>query len=159
MEDRMQNAVFAPAPRNNKEKRIVRTAGVRRARILIAEDDWAFRDMLVAVFEEDGYEVVAVGNGADLLHVLASSMLPRSGVKEFDIIVSDLRMPGWSGLPGLEKLGNNPMLPPIVAITAFGSEETRQRAEAAGIVAVLNKPFDLDELVALASTVITQPRR
>jgi CheY-like chemotaxis protein len=151
----MQNVATA-APRVRREKQVVRRSGTRRARVLLAEDDWAFRDTLLWNFEENGYEVVAVGSGTDLLAVLASSMLPRSGVKEFDIIVTDLRMPGW-GLTGLEKLGDNPLLPPIVVVTAFGSDEVRQRAKHAGAVALLDKPFDLDELAALADTLIAQP--
>jgi len=153
----MPNLASSIGPRPRKEKQVARSSGTRRARVLVAEDDWAFRDMLVWAFEEDGYEVVAVGNGTDMLHVIGSSMLPRSGVKEFDIIVSDLRMPAWNGLAGLEGLGNNPLLPPIVLITAFGSDEVRQRAQQAGVVAVVDKPFDLEDLTALADTLIAQP--
>lgn len=153
----MPNVAPAATPRARKVKQVTRMSGVRRARVLIAEDDRAFRIMLVWAFEENGYEVVAVANGNDMLHTLASSMLPRSGVKELDLIVSDLRMPGWSGLAGLEKLADNPLLPPIVLITAFGTEEVKQRAKHAGVVAVLDKPFDLDELTALADTLLAQP--
>jgi len=153
----MSDAAPAAEPRSKRMKQVTRGSGVRRARVLIAEDDGAFRDMLLWSFEENGYEVVAVGSGTDMLHVLASSMLPRSGVKEFDLIVSDLRMPGWSGLVGLEKLADNPLLPPIVLITAFGTKEVRQRAHDAGVVAVMDKPFELDELTALADTLIAQP--
>jgi CheY-like chemotaxis protein len=128
----------------------------RRARILIAEDDWAFRDMLLFAFEDEGCEVVAVGDGASLLNVLGSSMLPRSPVKPFDLVVSDIRMPGWSGLTALEKLSRSPTMPPVVVITAFGSEEVHQRALRAGAVAVLDKPFDIPDLTALGRRVIAQ---
>jgi CheY-like chemotaxis protein len=127
----------------------------RRARVLIAEDDWAFRDMLLFAFEDEGCEVVAVGDGASLLDVLGSSMLPTSSVKPFDLVVSDVRMPGWSGLTALEKLGHNPMVPPVVVITAFGSEQVHERARKAGVVAVLDKPFDIPDLTALGRRVIT----
>lgn len=153
----MSNAAASAAPTVKKVKQVRRRGAVRPARVLIAEDDRAFRAMLLWAFEEEGYEVVAVANGNDLLRVLGSSMLPRSGVKELDLIVSDLRMPGWSGLAGLEKLADNPWMPPIVLITAFGSEEVRQRAKAAGVVVVMDKPFDLDELTALADTLIVRP--
>jgi CheY-like chemotaxis protein len=153
----MSNVFASAAPRIRREKHVVSTGGgTRRARVLIAEDDWAFRDTLLWTFEECGYEVVAVGSGTDLIAVLGSSMLPGSEVKQFDIIVTDLRMPEW-GLTGLEKLGDNPLLPPVVVLTAFGSDEVRQRAKRAGAVALLDKPFDLDELAALADTLIAQP--
>ena len=128
----------------------------RSARVLIAEDDWAFRDMLLWAFEEDGYEVVAVGDGGSLLEVIATSLLPKSGVKPFDLVVSDVRMPGWSGLAAVENLSRSPLVPPVVVITAFGSDEVHDRAERAGVVAVLDKPFDIAELTALSRRVITQ---
>jgi CheY-like chemotaxis protein len=128
----------------------------RRARVLIAEDDWAFRDMLLFAFEDEGCDVVAVGDGASLLEVLGSSMLPKSPIKPFDLVVADIRMPGWSGLTALEKLSHSPMVPPVVVITAFGSEEVHERAERAGAVAVLDKPFDIPELTALGRRVIAR---
>ena len=128
----------------------------RRPRVLIAEDDWAFRDMLLFAFEDDGCEVVAVSDGASLLQVLASSMLPKSSVKPFDLVVSDVRMPGWNGLTALEKLSRDPKVPPVVVITAFGSEEVHQRAERAGAAAVFDKPFDLPDLTSLGRRVIAQ---
>ena len=89
----------------------------RRARVLIAEDDWAFRDMLLLAFEDDGCEVVTVGDATSLLEVLESSMLTKSPVKPFDLVVSDVRMPGWSALTALEKFSHSPMVPPVVMIT------------------------------------------
>ncbi|MBN2573624.1 MAG: response regulator [Deltaproteobacteria bacterium] len=153
----MRDVVHPTAPPAQQEKQSARRTGERRARVLIAEDDWAFRDVLLLTFEGKGYEVVAVGSGTDMLRAIGSSMLPRSGVRQFDLIVSDLRMPGWNGLVGLEKLASNPLLPPIVLITAFGTDGVRQRAKRAGAVAVLDKPFDLDELTALADTLVAQP--
>ncbi|MBN2573629.1 MAG: response regulator [Deltaproteobacteria bacterium] len=128
----------------------------RRARVLIAEDDYAFRDMLAFAFEDDGYEVVAVADGYSLLETLGASLLPASNVKPFDLVVSDIKMPRWSGLVTLEKLSGSPMAPPIVVITAFGSDEVHQRAKQAGAVTVLDKPFDMQDLVELGRRVITQ---
>jgi CheY-like chemotaxis protein len=128
----------------------------RRARVLIAEDDWAFRDMLIFAFEDEGCEVVAVGDGSSLLDILGSSMLPKSSVKPFDLVVSDVRMPGWSGLTALEKLSQSQMVPPVVVITAFGSDEVHARAKQAGVLAVLDKPFDFPDLMELGRRVIAR---
>jgi CheY-like chemotaxis protein len=127
-----------------------------RARVLIAEDDYAFRDMLVLAFEDDGYDVVAVANGYLLLETLGSSLLTRSAIKPFDLVVSDMLMPCWSGLATLEKLGRSPLVPPVVVITAFGSDEVHRRAKQAGAVSVLDKPFDIQELLDLGRRVLTQ---
>jgi CheY-like chemotaxis protein len=128
----------------------------RRARVLIGEDDYAFRDMLLFAFEDDGYDAVAVPDGYALIEALGASVLPGSGVKPFDLVVSDIRMPRWSGLAALEKLSHSPMMPPFVVITAFGSDEVHQRAKRAGAVTVLDKPFDMQDLVELGRRVITQ---
>ena len=128
----------------------------RRSRVLIAEDDWAFRDMPLFAFEDEGCEVVAVSDGPSLLQVLASSMLPKSGVKPFELVVSDVRMPGWSGLTALEALSRDPKVPPVVVITAFGSEDVHERAERAGAAAVLDKPFDISDLTSLGRRVIAE---
>jgi len=138
-----------------KERRVATSSGERRARVLIAEDDWAFRDLLLRAFEDDGYEAVTVGNGPDLLSVLSASLSSRSNVGPFDLVVSDVRMPGWLGLAALEKLSSNPLVPPVVVITAFGGEEMHQRAERAGAVAVFDKPFDIAELIALTDRVLS----
>ena len=128
----------------------------RQVRVLIAEDDWAFRDMMLLAFEDEGCEVVTVGEGSSMLEVLGASMVTKSSVKPFDLVVSDIRMPGWSGLTALEKLGHSESVPPIVMITAFGSGEVHQRAKRAGAVAVLDKPFDIPDLTALGRRVIAQ---
>jgi CheY-like chemotaxis protein len=145
------------SPRIGSASNAPKNAAPRRhARVLIAEDDWAFRDLLLLAFEDDGYDVVAVGDGASLLDVLGTSMLPKSDIKPFDLVVSDLRMPGWAGLVALENLSRSPQVPPVVVITAFGSEDVHRRAEQAGAVAVLDKPFDVAELTALSRRVLSR---
>jgi CheY-like chemotaxis protein len=127
-----------------------------RARVLIAEDDFAFRDLLSFAFEDDGYEVVTVPDGYALLETLGSSVLPGSSTKPFDLVVSDLMMPRFGGLGTLERLSHSPLLPPLVVITAFGSDEVHRRALQAGAVSVLDKPFDLQDLVRLSRRVIAK---
>ncbi|HJX65287.1 MAG TPA: response regulator [Polyangia bacterium] len=128
----------------------------RRPRVLVAEDDWALRDMLLLAFENDGWAVVAVGDGAALLDVFSASLLPKSSIKPFDLVVSDIRMPGWGGIAAVEHLSRNPQAPPVVLITAFGSEEIHKEARRAGAVVVLDKPFDMADLTALSRRVISQ---
>ncbi len=121
----------------------------RRPRVLVAEDEWTFRAMLLWAFEVEGYRVLGVADGRKLLEVLASSMLTTTGLDPFDMVVSDIRMPGWSGLPALEELCRSPLVPPVVVITAFGSDDLHHRVQEAGAAAVLDKPFDLADLTAL----------
>jgi CheY-like chemotaxis protein len=105
--------------------------------------------MLVWSFEDAGWEVVAVGNGKDLRELLTSSLRPDTPIEPFDIVVTDVRMPGWTGLRAIESLSGVPEMPPVVVMTAFGDDETKNSARQAGAVAVLDKPIEPAELCAL----------
>ena len=65
------------------------------------------------------------------------------------VVVSDLRMPKTDGLAIMRALRLRGRLPRFILMTAFPSAELRVEAEALGVLAVLEKPFDLDELRAL----------
>jgi two-component system response regulator (stage 0 sporulation protein F) len=115
-------------------------------RILLAEDDSSFRYLLAALLRRDGYQVVSVATGVDLMDVLFDSLSKDSPVLGFDLVLSDIRMPGWPGLDALYSLKHVPDMPPLILFTAFGDFETRRRAREIGALALLDKPFDLDEL-------------
>jgi len=117
-----------------------------RNRLLVAEDDRALRELMVQILRSDGHEVLAVANGNDLLYTLEGSLNPRTGVAPFDLVISDVRMPGQSGLNAFAQVGYGPQMPPVVFMTAFGDEDVHQRAIHLGAIAVLDKPVDFDEL-------------
>jgi CheY-like chemotaxis protein len=118
----------------------------RRHRLLVAEDDQALREMIVLLLGSDGHSVIAVANGVDLLDTLEVSVNPDLGSEKFDLVISDIRMPGRTGLSVFSQLGYGPTIPPVVFITAFGDEELHEQAHHAGALAVLDKPIDIDEL-------------
>ena len=93
-----------------------------RYRLLVAEDDKALRDMMVSLLKADHYEVVAVGNGIDLMHALRVALDPKSETEPFDLVISDVRMPGRSGPRAFAEVGYGPRVPPVLFITAFGDE-------------------------------------
>jgi DNA-binding response OmpR family regulator len=115
-------------------------------RLLVAEDDSALREMMVALFKADGHDVVEAANGLDLLDTLEVSLDPETGSGGFDLVISDIRMPELSGLKALARFGHGPNTPPVILITAFGDEEVRREAIHLGVIAVVDKPFDFDEL-------------
>jgi CheY-like chemotaxis protein len=112
----------------------------------VAEDDRAFREMMVSLLRSDGHEVIEVANGFDLLDTLEVSLDPNRGSDKFDLVISDVRMPGMTGLRVFTQVGYGPNIPPVVFITAFGNEELHEQAHHAGALAVLDKPLDIDEL-------------
>jgi CheY-like chemotaxis protein len=117
-----------------------------RTRLLVAEDDRALRELIVQVLRSDGHEVVPVTNGNDLLDVLSGSLNPKTGTPPFDLVITDIRMPGQSGLNAFAQAGFGPHMPPVVFITAFGDEDVHARARHLGALAVLDKPVDFDQL-------------
>jgi DNA-binding response OmpR family regulator len=115
-------------------------------RIVIAEDDEEMAALLVRAFKKAGYEVSVCCNGWDLLKMLG--IFPAGeAFKNVSLVVSDIRLPGISGLEALKTCGYVGKFPPIILITAFGDQWTHVQARKLGAVDILDKPFDIDELV------------
>jgi len=115
--------------------------------ILLAEDDLELRELLMLVLSRAGYRVTGCDNGLQLLEQLEQA-------DQYDLIISDIRMPALTGLEVLESQLDNPSLPPFIGMTAFGDDETHAVAQKFGAVAVINKPFDLDDMIKLVHTTV-----
>ena len=122
-------------------------------RILLAEDDEAMRAMLCAALSKEGYAVTDCPDGVQLLLQLAP-LLDGAGPVDFDLIVSDIRMPGLTGTEVLEGLASREGCPPVVLITAFGTREAHEAAKQWGAAAILDKPFEIEDLLAAASRIL-----
>lgn len=104
---------------------------------MVIEDDQEMRLLLEDFIQEEGYEVRSTDNGSEAFRLLAKD--------EFDLIITDVRMPGLSGLdilPGMRKLQPHSA---IIVITAFGSEEVYRRAMERGADGYLEKPISLEK--------------
>lgn len=119
-------------------------------RILLADDDSEMRCLLAAVLTTAGYRVEEAGDGDELRARLTTLEGP------IDLLVTDVQMPGWTGLQALEWTKRNIPGVEVVLITAFGDPDLHQRAAALGARAVLDKPFDL---VALKQVVASLPEK
>ena len=117
-------------------------------RVLLAEDDGAMRALLARRLCRAGFEVIEVANGTEALERLAYGWASKPALR-FDVVVSDLRMPGYDGINILASLRQTADYLPVILITAFGTMTTHVTAARLGAYAILDKPFDLDELIAL----------
>jgi len=121
--------------------------GNDKKRILIIEDDEEMRSLLKDFFEEEGFEIDSVSNGSDAFRILVREL--------FDLVITDHRMPGLTGLdilPGIKKLQPET---PIIVITAFGSKEVHHRAMERGATAYLEKPLHFHELRTMIHEIIS----
>lgn len=116
------------------------------ARVLIIEDDEEMRSLLKDFFVEEGFETDSISNGFDALGILTQ--------KIFDLVVTDVRMPGLTGLDILPRIKKIQPEVAIVVITAFGTEEVRRKAFERGANAYLEKPIHFQELRGLIHDVI-----
>jgi DNA-binding response OmpR family regulator len=119
----------------------------RKKRILVIEDDREMRSLLQDFLEEEGYAVGCVEDGSEAFRKLAK--------ENSDLIITDIRMPGLSGLdilPGLKQIRPGS---PVIAITAFGSEEIHRRVMESGADAYLEKPLQLDQLRTLIQEMVS----
>ena len=120
----------------------VREGTQDRGRVLIAEDDRELRSLVAFALEGDGYEVLQVEDGRGLSETLEQQCW-------IDVIISDVRMPRRGGLEALADFRRRNWSTPFILITAFGSEDLHEEAYRLGVTAVVDKPFEMDDLRTL----------
>ena len=113
--------------------------------VLLADDDDDTRELLRVYLEREGFKVVDFPDGPLLLDEA------RRHVGQFQLVVSDIGMPGPDGVEVCRSLHLSQPQLPVVLITAFRDEETFRRAREAGAAEVITKPLDLPQLLRLAS--------
>ena len=116
-------------------------------RILVADDKATSRELIRAILEKDGYEVMEATDGCEA--VLKAQEAPP------DLILLDLQMPALDGFGALARLRGDSRFAtlPIVAVTASAMQGDRDKAIAAGFTSYITKPVRLavlrDELARL----------
>jgi len=108
-------------------------------RVLVVEDDREMCDLLAQGLSRRNYEPTVRRTADDAFALLAES--------DFDIVLTDLNMPGMNGLELCERIAVNRPDIPVVVVTAFGSLDTAIAAIRAGAYDFVTKPFELDALM------------
>lgn len=113
-----------------------------RKRILVADDDPAMRAVLETYLLGEGYEVLPSASGGDLLWAVESMSLQGWPADTADLLITDVRMPGVSGLEVVSWLRAARWAMPIILMTAFPEDAVATAATRFG-VRLLAKPFSL----------------
>ncbi|RKH60098.1 response regulator [Corallococcus llansteffanensis] len=122
-----------------------RPAPGRAPRILIADDQPEMRALIRKMLVRRGYEVVEASDGPGLVQLLIDGLTADES-RAPDLIITDVRMPGFTGLEVLARLRREQWTTPVILITAFGDTQLHREALRLGAACVLNKPFELEEL-------------
>ncbi len=121
----------------------LKVARLDQIEILVLDDSEDSTEMLRHLLEISGASVKTATSAVDALRI--------AGEKDFDIVVSDISMPGMDGFEFLRRFRELPGKKdvPVLALTGFGRTEDIQRAQHAGFYSHLTKPFDLQALSAI----------
>lgn len=115
-----------------------------KAKILVVDDDRLARLSLVKLLSKSGYDVVAAVSGEQALEFYP--------LHPFDLIITDIRMPGMNGIETLSAIRQardyekKSRLPEIV-LTAYNDNAVVAQAERMGVHAFILKPYDLESLL------------
>jgi nitrogen regulation protein NR(I) len=121
------------------------------AKILLIEDDAGITDTLQRVLAEEGYTVVVEKRG--------DTGLARATADTFHVVITDLKLPGVSGLEIVRQLHAAQPRLPIILVTAFGTTDTAIEATKNGAFDYLLKPFNIPQLIDLVGKATDSRRR
>jgi CheY-like chemotaxis protein len=108
-------------------------------RILVVDDDEMLRDVVTAMLEMEGRVVEMAAGGAEGLAAIAA--------RRPDLVLLDLNMPGVSGWEVIERLGDHPSPPPVIAMSGMEVEPADSFAVRPYVFGFLPKPFSHEQLV------------
>jgi two-component system, NtrC family, response regulator PilR len=109
-----------------------------RPRTLVVDDEQSMREFLSICLRRAGHDVVVAPSAEDASREL--------GTGPFDLVITDLKLPGKSGLDVLDEVKTRSPETPVIVITAYATPETAIAAMKRGAYDYLNKPFKVDEI-------------
>ncbi len=127
-----------------------RRSPITAGRILVVDDHAAARESVADVLRHAGYEVECSASAVEALPIL--------GRKRFDVVVTDLQMPGMDGLEFIRQMSQRRLRVQVLMITAHATISSAVEAMRHGAFDYLEKPFDVIQLEALVARAIERRR-
>ena len=110
-----------------------------KATLLVVDDEKHQRESLALILEDEGYKVTAAADGREAL-AKAAEIRP-------EVVLTDLKMPGLTGMDVVKSLAEGPLAPKVILVTAHGSVERAREAHRLGAFDYMSKPVVADELL------------
>ena len=108
------------------------------SKILVIDDEQSMRDFLSIMLKKEGHDMVAAENGSDALKAVQTEI--------FDLVISDVKMPGLNGIDVLKTVKEVSPETVVIMITAYATAETAVEAMKLGAYDYITKPFKVDEI-------------
>ena len=109
-------------------------------KLLVVDDDQGMLKTLSYILKDIGYDVVSRSLVTEAVEIIKE--------QTFDIIMSDIRMPGMNGVELIKKVKQTSPGTPVVMITAYTMHELVEEAKREGALAVFSKPLDINKMIA-----------
>jgi excisionase family DNA binding protein len=120
-----------------------------RPRILVVDDEEAVRDLIARSLSGAEYDVDTAEDGATAVERLQSN--------DYDLLITDLKMPGMDGLSVIREARRKSADMPIIIITGFSTEASAIEAINLGVSGYLTKPFRLPRVLAATARALGEP--
>ena len=117
-------------------------------KILVVDDEEGARELFNTILTDEGYEVALAVNGEDALTQMKGN--------SYDLVVTDIKMPGMDGLQLLQELRKLGSRADVIMVTAYGEVESYLKAMSLGAAEYINKPIRIKELKRIVHKVLTE---
>lgn len=117
-------------------------------KVLVVDDDAVVGHSINRVLTEQGYQVREAVSGIEALEAL--------GHQDYDMVFTDIRMPGMDGLDMAARMKKNYPEMPVVVITGYGTQESEKKANDLGLAGFLRKPLSPEMIIENAGRVLRE---
>ena len=119
--------------------------------ILVVDDEQNMRNTLAFILETANYQVTTAAEGREALEAILAA---RESRRPIDLLITDIRLPGLSGLQLIDELNYLKIKIPVLVITAYGNRSLFLELMRTGCADYLDKPFDYKELVKRVDSLV-----
>ena len=135
---------LSPAVQPSSLPVTVYVENMAKEHILVVDDEQNMRNTLAFILETANYHVTTAAEGRSALEEILAA---REGDRPVDLLITDMRLPGLTGLQLIDELNYLKIKIPVLVITAYGDRSLLLELERTGCADYLDKPFDYKELV------------